>query len=302
MSSDIPKWAESLARDVHNLLRAPDALGRFRLMIRQWTARHRSLSKAEGEWEAKRARHFKDVAKKPPDDPLRAGKPPKRGWKYELGGFVKGKGAPIASQSTKEGRETARSGRTAAKMGYVWGWAPPQPSVEVRQKTQRRKRPKTEREWEAKRASHFAELAQKPADDPLRAGKAPKRGWKYETGAFVVHPPVSEEELQGTAPAAIWAVHITGWVPPELSEDVRPITTYFVPLTQRLVNLDEKYTLLAAIHHPALPKAVAKIEPLDSSEGRKVTSISEAGPYVMLCMNLFEHVAGYEQTLRIFLD
>ena len=155
--------------------------------------------------------------------------------------------------------------------------------------------------WRVKRKRHFEELAKFPDDHPERtqSGKPPTRGWTWEGDDFMPSP--------GT--------RIFGWVSPELSHNAEPKVDLILPALDRKnrtdekpLRLEEKYTLLAAVHDYAL-MGVEKINPWPwphpVSSQEDFAARIEAIPYAALFYGpggeLPEDIADAEHELRTFL-
>lgn len=135
-------------------------------------------------------------------------------------------------------------------------------------------------DWKDRRRKYFERLAKLSDDDPLRTepDTPPKQGWVWEWD--YINTPKAHPERE----------RICGWVPPDLAWSAEPPVERILPLEDRALRLDEKYTLLAAVHDCAL-KGVDRIAPW------RETSI----PYVALCHNLVK-INGAEHELRTFLE
>ncbi len=164
------------------------------------------------------------------------------------------------------------------------------------------------KQWEIKRNKHFAKLAKLPADDPLRvkADKPPKRGWKWDRSLVLEDVPKAKAprlDGKGTMEVltrALKWLDIRGWVPPKLLWEAAPETTFFLPLTDKPLELDEKYALLAAIHDAAL-RAIPKLDPWDGENDADILSSTEWMSFFALRKGVIEHVADYEAEFTIFL-
>jgi hypothetical protein len=97
-------------------------------------------------------------------------------------------------------------------------------------------------EWEERRRRHFMHAVIRSPRLRNRAKKPPEPDWVFETYSV---PNLRAKDSDGSPRP----VHVTGWVPPDLSYTSKPPVTPLLPLkADRALSLVEKYTLLAAIH------------------------------------------------------
>jgi len=138
------------------------------------------------------------------------------------------------------------------------------------------------RQWTKRREQHFETLAALPEDDPRRKDSPtpPEPGWVWEPEFCV--------------PSGGKLLSIKGWVPPDLAQSREPEIEAILPLVERALRLDEKYTLLAAVHDSDL-RGATRIAPWPDSD-------LEAIPYEALRHDLPDEIEGARHKLRGFLE
>ena len=162
-------------------------------------------------------------------------------------------------------------------------------------------------EWKTKRQQYFEKLAKLRDNDPCRtrSSEPPKPGWVWEEDVIFEKP-------RQNAPKPV-----SGWVPATLSRDAEPkVGQIWSALdtknntNERPLRLDEKYTLLAAVHDWALI-GVEQIDPWQwpaneiAKTEQDVAVVKQAIPYFALRSILqeeaFESLIKAKHELLIFL-
>ena len=135
-------------------------------------------------------------------------------------------------------------------------------------------------QWTKRRRQHSEELAALPQDHPRRTDSTtpPEPGWVWEED-FVI---------TSSGKGFLW-----GWVPPDLARSREPEVETILPLGERSLRLDEKYTLLAAVHD-SMFRAEARIAPWPDND-------LEAIPYEALLRDVPDGIENDQHQLRAFL-
>jgi hypothetical protein len=138
------------------------------------------------------------------------------------------------------------------------------------------------RQWTKRREQHFETLAALPEDDPRRKDSPtpPEPGWV--------------REVEDCVPSGGQLMSIGGWIPPDLAVSREPEVETILPLVERALRLDEKYTLLAAVHDSDL-RGATRIAPWPDSD-------LEAIPYAALLRDLPDEIEGAQHELRAFFE
>ena len=144
-------------------------------------------------------------------------------------------------------------------------------------------------EWNASRRQCFKDLSELPDSDPLRTPSAvpPKENWVFENNKLLL-----SETIFG------------GWIEPSMSRTVEPKPETILPLGNRTLHLDEKYTLLAGVHDYTL-KGVERISPWSTGSQESIAAIKDSIPYAVLLYGesggLLKSIASFKHELGTFL-
>jgi len=140
------------------------------------------------------------------------------------------------------------------------------------------------RQWTKRREQHFKRLAELPEDDP------------HQTDSTTPPEPGLVWEPEFCVPSGGKLLSIEGWVPPDLGLSREPEIEAILPLGERALRLDEKYTLLAAVHD-CLLKGTERITPWPWPD-----SYRKAIPYAALLSRVPDGIEDAQHELRGFLE